>query len=270
MPVIQRDFEAGDFHVANDAPFLDEDLSWEAKGVLGYLFSKPEDWTPRIYDIVESGPCKQHKIKTVFSELEDAGYMKREKFRKDDGTFDWKVTVSDHPRFDPGWTQSTPDDVHPGRDRGYSNTDRQSKLNNTKTEEQSSGSSAHAGARVDGVWDFLPEQHQDVSADVKEAYHEYKEGRVDLPMLARRYLTRNGSSAPTNTIAQHADEHPTPKVVAAYVVAGIKADRNPTSYASTILDQDWTRTDDGQTDGSFADQYAKHRAAARRGAGLDG
>jgi len=138
------------------------------------------------------------------------------------------------------------------------------------TENSSSGSSAHAGARVDGVWDFLPEQHQDVSADVKEAYQEYKEGRVDLPMLARRYLTRNGSSAPTNTIAQHADEHPTPKVVAAYVVAGIKADRNPTSYASTILDQDWTRTDDGQTDGSFADQYAKHRAAARRGAGLDG
>jgi hypothetical protein len=126
---------------------------------------------------------------------------------------------------------------------------------------------------VNGVWDFLPDEHEDVAPDVREAYQEYKQGSVDMPMLARRYLTRNGSTLPTGTIKEHMNEHPEPKVVAAYVVAGIKADRNPTSYASTILDQDWTRTDDGQEGSqhgrSFADKYAEHRQAARRGAGLD-
>ena len=136
MPVIQREFEAGGFHVANDAPFQNESLSWEAKGVLGYLFSKPEDWTPRIYDLVQSGPCEKHKIKTVFAELEDAGYMSREKYRTDDGTFDWKVTVYDHPRHNPGWTESTQDGVQPGRNGGANNTDSQPKLNNTNTENE--------------------------------------------------------------------------------------------------------------------------------------
>ena len=136
MAVLQREFEAGGFHVANDAPFQDERLSWEAKGVLGYLFSKPEDWTPRMYDIVQNGPCEKYKIKSVFEELEENGYMRREKVRGEDGTLDWEVTVSDHPRFDPGWEESTPDSDHPEEDGGYNNTDSQSDGQSTNTESE--------------------------------------------------------------------------------------------------------------------------------------
>jgi hypothetical protein len=134
--IIQREFEAGGFHVASDGPFLDNTLSWEARGVLGYLFTKPDDWTPRIYDLVNNGPCEKHKIKSIFSELENAGYLHRRKFRNEDGTFDWQVKIFDHPRSDPGWTQSTPDGVHPGRDRGYNNTDSQSDGQSTNTDTQ--------------------------------------------------------------------------------------------------------------------------------------
>jgi hypothetical protein len=124
--IIQKQTRAGEYHVARDEPYLDTNLSWEARGVLAYLFSKPEDWTPRMYDIVENGPCEKYKIKGVFKELEEHGYLDREKFRTNDGTYDWKVTVADHPRFHPGWRESTPDGVHPGSDRGSNNTELQS------------------------------------------------------------------------------------------------------------------------------------------------
>lgn len=136
MPIIQREFEAGGYHVANDAPFLDSNLKWESKGVLGYLFSKPADWTPRMYDIVQQGPCEKYKIKSVFEDLENHGYLYREKVRVEGGKFDWKITVSDHPRFLPGWTESSPESVQPGQNRGYNNTEFQSDgyLPNTESE----------------------------------------------------------------------------------------------------------------------------------------
>lgn len=129
--IIQRDFSAGGYHVANNEPFLDERLSWEARGVLGYLFTKPEDWTPRMYDIVQNGPCKKHKIRSIFAELEEHQYLHRRKVRNDQGQFDWEVKIFDHPRSDPGWIESTLDAVHPGSDGGASKKDKQLTLNNT-------------------------------------------------------------------------------------------------------------------------------------------
>jgi len=163
MAVLQREFEAGGFHVANDAPFQDERLSWEAKGVLGYLFSKPEDWTPRMYDIVQNGPCEKYKIKSVFEELEENGYMKREKVRGEDGTLDWEVTVSDHPRFDPGWEEPTPDSAHPEEDGGYNNTDSQSDGQKTKTESESARPREDKAVQV--YHDVMPRRANNVQKD---------------------------------------------------------------------------------------------------------
>ena len=165
--IIQRESSAGEFHVARDEPFLDDSLSWEARGVLAYLFTKPDDWTPRIYDLVENGPCKEHKIKTIFSELEDAGYLHRKKYRKDDGTFDWKVKIFDHPQSDPGWSSSTPDSVHPGRDRGYNNTDGQSDVHKD-TSSNEDGDSAPPPARKDPPTEDAETETLDVSPTSEE------------------------------------------------------------------------------------------------------
>lgn len=172
MPVIQRDFSSGDYHVANDAPFQDERLSWEAKGVLGYLFSKPEDWTPRMYDIIDSGPCEKYKIKSVFEELEEHGYMQREKIRTDDGTFDWKVVVADHPRFDPGWSAPTPAGSHHGQDRGSNNTDSKSDglLENTDTTTAAPAGAPPSADTRDEAPDPFSVKENDVDAITAEAF----------------------------------------------------------------------------------------------------
>jgi hypothetical protein len=132
--IIQRETEAGNFHVARDEPFLDDSLSWEARGVLAYLFTKPDDWTPRMYDLVNNAPCEKYKIKSIFEELQEAGYLHRRKFRADDGTFDWQVKIFDHPRSDPGWEEPTPNGSHPEENGGYNNTDTQSDGQSTNTE----------------------------------------------------------------------------------------------------------------------------------------
>lgn len=145
--------------------------------------------------------------------------------------------------------------------------------NNTKSNKENNTGSSSTRPRdavVDGLWDFLPEEHTDVKADIQSAYEELLEGRVDVPMLAKRYLTRNGQSAPFQTVSNHIQNHHRAKIVAAYVVAGIKANQNPTSYACTILDEDWTHRN-GETDNdTFEDKARRIWEAAGRGAGVDG
>ena len=193
MPVIQRDFSSGDYHVANDAPFQDERLSWEAKGVLGYLFSKPEEWTPRMYDIIDSGPCQKYKIRSVFEELEEHGYMQREKIRTDDGTFDWKVVVADHPRFDPGWSAPTPAGSHHGQDRGSSNTDNKSDGLTENTDTITAAERAPADTREEDPDPFSVEEN-DLDAITSEAFGDPVRG-LELKDQIEQLCEENGPEA---------------------------------------------------------------------------
>jgi len=84
------------FHASN-IPFNDERLSWEARGVLGYLLSKPDDWECRNSDLISKGPAGEHKIKRVLAELKMFGYMTRKRLKDDEGKFYWLTTVYEDP-----------------------------------------------------------------------------------------------------------------------------------------------------------------------------
>ena len=53
------------YFVVDNALFSDAQLSWEARGLMGYLLSKPDDWRVRLYDLVAHGPAGQHKIQRI-------------------------------------------------------------------------------------------------------------------------------------------------------------------------------------------------------------
>jgi hypothetical protein len=55
--------------------FEDADLSYRAKGVLGYLLSKPDDWTVRVADLVKRGKEGRDAIYTALNELRDLNYL---------------------------------------------------------------------------------------------------------------------------------------------------------------------------------------------------
>lgn len=78
--------------------FEDDRLSMEARWLLGYLLSKPDNWTVVIGDIIKKGNCGRDKARKMIAELVDTGYAEREQLRED-GKFGASVLVIfDEPR----------------------------------------------------------------------------------------------------------------------------------------------------------------------------
>lgn len=91
------------YFVASNEPFNDERLSWEARGVMGYLLSKPDGWEIKEKDLIKKGPAKLHKITRVIKELKHYGYIRRYRVRCDDGTFDWISETYESPSVNPDY-----------------------------------------------------------------------------------------------------------------------------------------------------------------------
>ena len=96
MSIIRVKKDAGYF-VASNKPFNDERLSWEARGVMGYLLSKPDNWECRNQDLINRGPAGGHKISRIMKELKDAGYLCRTRYQNKDGLFLWVTYVYETP-----------------------------------------------------------------------------------------------------------------------------------------------------------------------------
>jgi len=73
-----------------------ETLSWKAKGLLGYLLSRPNDWTVIMADLVKRSSDGEHAVRSAVHELEAHGYMVRSRVRdKKTGMFG-PVTIEVH------------------------------------------------------------------------------------------------------------------------------------------------------------------------------
>ena len=85
------------YFAASNEPFNDKRLSWEARGLMGYLLSKPDHWEVKLADLENNGPAGEHKLGRMLSELRAAGYMNRIRVRHEDGTFSWVTEVYESP-----------------------------------------------------------------------------------------------------------------------------------------------------------------------------
>ena len=99
MP-IHRVQHTANYFVSQNAPYEDLGLSWEARGLHAYLMTKPDNWVPRIHDIVRQGPAGPRKVRGMLKELENGGYLSRERIRHGDGTFDWDIHLYELPYWD--------------------------------------------------------------------------------------------------------------------------------------------------------------------------
>lgn len=87
------------FFVASRAMFQDERLSWAARGVLGYLLSKPDNWETRTADLVRQSPGGRRLVAHVLRELKAYGYMERIRVRDDKtGRFTYITVVYESPQ----------------------------------------------------------------------------------------------------------------------------------------------------------------------------
>jgi hypothetical protein len=78
--------------------FEDMRLSMEARWLLGYLLSKPDNWTVRMGDIRKKGSCGRDKARAMVSELVDAGYIEREDARKGGKFNGLSLVIYDEPQ----------------------------------------------------------------------------------------------------------------------------------------------------------------------------
>jgi hypothetical protein len=86
------------YTMVNKAAFEDERLTWEARGILAYLLTKPDDWQVRTNDLLKRAPkCGLDKLTRILKELEVAGYLVRERKNIDGGRFLWVTTVYENP-----------------------------------------------------------------------------------------------------------------------------------------------------------------------------
>lgn len=80
MTIVRREHRAH-FTVVPNAVFADDRLSVEAKGVLGYLLSRPHQWRVRLEHVGRTLKVGRRKLQRIFRELIAAGYVTRERQR---------------------------------------------------------------------------------------------------------------------------------------------------------------------------------------------
>lgn len=73
------------FFVSPRAAAQDRELSWESRGMLWYLLSKPDDWVLQPKDLMQG--CGRDKVYKVLAELIAHGYIVREEVRGDNQKF---------------------------------------------------------------------------------------------------------------------------------------------------------------------------------------
>lgn len=115
------------YFTASNEPFNDKGLSWEARGVLGYLLSKTDGWEVRDNDLINQGPAGGAKIGRILDELKASGYLRRFRERRPDGTFEWTTEIYESPKLNPDstdpdlkeWAENKRQRIEAKRKRAY-------------------------------------------------------------------------------------------------------------------------------------------------------
>ncbi|MBM4765452.1 DnaD domain protein [Bacillus sp. B15-48] len=82
--------------------FEDKNLSWAAKGVLGYILSKPNNWQVRKEDLIRRSGDGKARVEAALLNLMANGYINWYQEVNYDGTFgEWIYEVFERPEFNP-------------------------------------------------------------------------------------------------------------------------------------------------------------------------
>lgn len=90
------------FTTVDNAFINDTKLSWKSKGILLYLFSRPDDWQVYIADLVNKAADGEKALRAGLKELETIGYLTRFVERDEKGRFVKTIYhVFEHPEDNP-------------------------------------------------------------------------------------------------------------------------------------------------------------------------
>lgn len=103
MGIIRTNKSTGNFFIASKHYVEDTNLSWKAKGIMSYLFSKPDDWQIYQTQLEKVSTDGKASVRTTINELLEKGYMTRKSRRKHNGDFDgYDYTLHEYPKNNDG------------------------------------------------------------------------------------------------------------------------------------------------------------------------
>jgi hypothetical protein len=88
------------FVVMDKTGLEDPRLGFRTKGLLAYLLTKPDDWSIAYRQLEKVGPDGKTAVLKALSELEQNGYLTRER-RHVDGRYDWIQVLHEVPHNAP-------------------------------------------------------------------------------------------------------------------------------------------------------------------------
>jgi hypothetical protein len=147
MSTIRRAPRRTKYAVIDNDTIRDERLTWKARGLLVYLLSLPDDWTVQQSDLVARAPDGRTVVRAALRELEQAGYLWREKRRGAHGH--WIVESVVYERPDEG--------RKPPLDEGRFTTAENRPVSNTHLDEVPIANASRSRARSprDDIFDAL-------------------------------------------------------------------------------------------------------------------
>ena len=80
--------------------FMDNSLSWKAKGILSNMLSLPDNWDYSLAGLVTLSSDGMSATRSAIKELEEHGYLIRRPVRKDGKIADWEYIIYEHPQKD--------------------------------------------------------------------------------------------------------------------------------------------------------------------------
>lgn len=112
--------------------FENTSLSWKAKGILGYLLSKPDNWKTYVSDIEKKAKDGRDSVRSGLKELEANGYVRKVRVRDENGKFiGWEYEVFEIPT-ETGFTENGETEI--GKSEfGESDTSNNKSSNNYKS-----------------------------------------------------------------------------------------------------------------------------------------
>ena len=85
------------YTVMSNYHLRDKNLSYKAKGLLSFMLSLPDDWDYSINGLTAISKEGVKSIQSILKELEENGYLIRNRINKSNGQFDYEYLIYEEP-----------------------------------------------------------------------------------------------------------------------------------------------------------------------------
>ena len=115
MSIVRLNKKRNPYVSVDKTPFQDTSLTWQEKGVMAYLLTKPDNWTVMMKDLERQTPDVKGQgreaLQRILKNLEKAGYILRRREKNDKGQFKkWDTIVFETPQDRDEWMQQHSDE----------------------------------------------------------------------------------------------------------------------------------------------------------------